>query len=97
MNGRDLPWVKTADHLGHTLHQSGSMDTDIKIKRAKYIDRTCEIRGKFSWAEPCQIIRAAEIYAGDHYGSNLWSLCSNSAELEKIKMEKAAELKTSTS
>ena len=26
LDGKALPWVVTAEHLGHTLHQSGSME-----------------------------------------------------------------------
>ena len=75
-----LPWVETAEHIGHTLHQSGKMDHDSKIKRAIYIGKTSEIRRNFGWAHPNQTIRAAEIFAGDHTGSNLWLLSSESAE-----------------
>ena len=71
LNGRELPWVTSANHLGHTLHQSCSMEHDIRIKRAKYIDKTTEIRNNLSWANPNQVIKAGNIYAGDHYGSNL--------------------------
>ena len=35
----------------------------------------------FCWAHPNQIIKAGEIYAGDHYGSNLWLLSCNTAEM----------------
>ena len=44
LDGKDLPWVVTADHLGHTLHQLVTMDQDAKIKRAKFIDKSVEIR-----------------------------------------------------
>ena len=50
-------------------------------KRAKYIDKTSEIRNTFSWAHPSQIMKAADVYAGDHYGSNLWQLNSHTAEM----------------
>jgi hypothetical protein len=33
LDGKILPWVKTAEHLGHTLHQVGSMDQDCKVRR----------------------------------------------------------------
>ena len=81
LNQRDLPWVTSADHLGHTFNQSCSMDQEIRIKRAKYIEKTVEIRNTFSWAHPNQMIRAGDIYAGDHYGSNLWLLSSSTAEM----------------
>ena len=56
------------------------MDYDTKIKRAKYIDKTCEIRNTLSWADPNQILKAGDIYCGDHYGSNLWLLTSKAAD-----------------
>ena len=34
LNGRDLPFVTTATHLGHELCQDCTMNTDCKIKRA---------------------------------------------------------------
>ena len=34
LNGKELPWVESALHLGHVLHESGSMDQDTKAKRA---------------------------------------------------------------
>ena len=43
LNGRNLPFVPTAVHLGHTLAQDGTMDHDIKIRRCNYIDKTTEI------------------------------------------------------
>ena len=37
---QDLPWVQQADHLGHVLSQLCNMETNAKIMKAKYIDRT---------------------------------------------------------
>ena len=37
LNGRDLPYVRQADHLGNTLTEQGTMDQDAIIKRAKFI------------------------------------------------------------
>lgn len=51
------------------------------MKRAQYIEKTTEIRNTFSWAHPSQKLKAANIYAGDFYGSNLWQLNSNTAEM----------------
>ena len=31
---RKLPWVATAVHVGNTLHEDGTMNHDIKVKRA---------------------------------------------------------------
>ena len=37
LNGKQLPWVESALHLGHVLHQSGNMDKDIVSKKATFI------------------------------------------------------------
>ena len=42
--GADLPWVASAEHLGHTLHKDCTMDLDAKIKRGRFIEKTCELR-----------------------------------------------------
>ena len=41
--GRPLPWVERADHLGHVLHQDGTMDHDCLQKRAQFIDASVKI------------------------------------------------------
>ena len=77
---KELPWVVSADHLGHTLHQMVTMDQDCKIKRAKFIDKTVGLRDQLSFAKPEQVIKAAEVYCCDGYGSMLWELESDTAE-----------------
>ena len=44
LNGEKLPWVVTGDHLGHVLHQDGTMDQDARVRRARYIDRSVQWR-----------------------------------------------------
>jgi hypothetical protein len=77
--GRDLPWVESANHLGHMLHQSGNMDHDASIARAKFIDQSVETRQAFSFASPAEIIRALQVYNSSHYGSMLWDLEGDAA------------------
>ena len=79
LDGKELPWVASAAHLGHTLHETGTMDKDVKAKRASFIGETTEIRETFGFASPVEILRAVKLYAGSHYGSNLWQLDSESA------------------
>ena len=80
LNGVDLPWVASAGHLGHVLHQDCTMDQDSKVKRAKFIDKTCELRETFSFAHPEIVIKAAQVYASDAYGFMLYDLTSNTSE-----------------
>ena len=82
LDGKDLPWVECADHLGHTLHQETNMDRDSKRARARFIDRTVEIREELFFARPEQVMRAVQILSTDSYGSMLWAL--NSAEAESL-------------
>ena len=80
LNGRNLPFVPTAVHLGHTLAQDGTMDHDIKIRRCNYIDKTTEIRNTFSFAHPKQVLNAVTKNCGDHYGVLLNNLYEESVQ-----------------
>jgi hypothetical protein len=72
--GRALPWVQKAEHLGHTLHEDGTMAQDCREKRAQYIDSSVKSREMFSFAHPAEQILAVEKYCTAVYGSNLWDL-----------------------
>ncbi len=74
--GKPLPWVDKADHLGHVLHQDGTMKQDCREKRAMFIDSSVKIRETFSFAHPQEQILAVEKYCTAIYGSNLWNLDS---------------------
>ena len=80
LDGKDLPWVESAVHLGHTLHQLTSMDKDCTRARAKYIERSVQLRQDLSFARPDQVLRAHQIYCSDAYGSMIWNLQSSAAE-----------------
>ena len=78
--GEKLPWVATADHLGHVLDQSGTMDQDAATKRARFIDRTVKLRDSFWFATPELVIRAVQVYACDAYGAMLYDFSSTSCQ-----------------
>ena len=71
--------MESAWHLGHLLHCSGSMDQDIKVKKASFISDSTEVRESFGFASPTEVLRAVKLYVGSHYGSNLWQLDSGMA------------------
>ena len=79
---KDLPWVETCEHLGHTLSSDGTMKQDIREKRAQFINSAVNIRETFSYAFPEQIVEAVDKYACSFYSSNLWDL--NSPEAESV-------------
>ena len=80
LSGKELPWVASATHLGHELHESGSMDHDACVKRAEFIRKSCDIRETFSFASPVEVLRAVKVFAGDLYGGNLWQLRGDMAK-----------------
>ena len=72
--GHHLPWVKSAVHLGHELHESGQMDHDAVVKRAQFVEKSVEVRNMFNWAAPSDIVTALKTYCSSFYGSMLWDL-----------------------
>ena len=60
--GVDLPWVGTANHLGHELAEDCTMDLDMKYKRADFISKSTEVRECFSSAQPNQVLQAVKTY-----------------------------------
>ena len=54
------------------MHESGSMEKDIKAKRATFIGESIECMNTFGFASPSEVLRAVKVYVGSHYWSNLW-------------------------
>ena len=79
---KDLPWVDSCEHLGHTLSTDGTMKQDMKEKRAQFINSAVKIRETFNYSYPEQIVEAVEKYCTSLYSSNLWDL--NSPEAESV-------------
>ena len=80
LNGEKLPWEETGEHLGHILHQDGTMSQDAKVRRARFIDHSVEVRQKMSFAGSDMILKAHDIYCSDAYGAMLWKLRGKETE-----------------
>ena len=80
LGGKDLPWVESADHLGHCVSQMTNMEKDCQRARAIFIRKSLEIREQFSFAKPENIMQAVQIFCMYAYGSKLWDLSSQVAE-----------------
>ena len=80
LDGKALPWVETADHLGHTLHQLTSMDKDCHRARGKFISKSVQIRDQLGYADPLHKLKAVQVMCTDAYGCMLWDLASSSSE-----------------
>ena len=69
--GRDLPWVKSASHLGHELHESGSMEHDANVKRAIFIRDSVEVSETIHFSSPVEVLSALKLYCSSFYGCML--------------------------
>ena len=56
------------------------MEEDCRRARARFIDRSMELREQLCFAKPGQIMQTVELLCFDAYGSMLWDLGSNVAE-----------------
>ena len=65
LDGKDLPWVESAAHLGHTLHQINNMEKDCQKARARFIDQTVQLREQLSFANADQILKAVQVLCSD--------------------------------
>ena len=80
LDGENLPWVERADHLGHVLHQSGSLLADGVRARASFMSKASDIRDNLYFADPRQRVQAIQLYCCDGYGVMLWNFRSDYAE-----------------
>ena len=74
-----MPWRKKAVHLGHTLHQDLTMDSDAAQRKAQFISSSVEVREQFAFCAPQQILKAVRVMCCHAYGSVLWRLDSQCA------------------
>ena len=64
--GDKLRWVDAARVLGHELTIEATMDTDARMKRATFISRSTEVREKFHFARPTDVLNAVMLYCCDY-------------------------------
>jgi hypothetical protein len=62
LDGVDLPWVKTAMHLGNDLSEACNMAQDMQCKRADFIQKSTEVRETFGFAQPNQILQCVLLH-----------------------------------
>ena len=80
LDEKALPWVESADHLGHKLHQDLSMEMDANKVRGSFMSRANDVRDNLYFATAEQRMQAIQLYCCDAYGSMLWELNMNCAE-----------------
>ena len=77
LNGNSLPWVTKAKYLGNDIEAYGKgLYSDVRVKRAKYIERNVEINQEFPFAHPGVKCKLNQIYNSSFPGSTLYDLFS---------------------
>ena len=80
LSGRPLPYVRQATHLGHEFCETGTMETDTRMRRGALIGRFLEVQEAFSFAAPTEVLGAIKLYCGDLYGGMLSPIYSQAVK-----------------
>ena len=85
LDGNELPWWDSGKHVGNNIENAiDGLQKDIRIKRARFIQKNCEINQEFHFCHPSSKLQLNQIYNSSFTGSPLWDLFSKSSEnLEK--------------
>jgi len=81
LNGKELPWVKNAKHLGNIL-DTNNCNRDIDVKRGVTIGKINGVLQEFNFAHPTSRCKVLSKYCISYYGCELWDLYSE--EFNKI-------------
>ena len=76
LDGNPLPWKEHAKHIGNTLHEDGTMNKDIKCKRAEFINKCINMNQEFQCISCQNQVKLLRIYNSHFTGSCLWSFDS---------------------
>ena len=79
LNEKELPWVASATHLGHELHESGRMEKDARMKRGKFISDSVQVQENFHFASPVEALTVIKKKCSALYGCMLWELGGQAA------------------
>ena len=81
LNNNPLPWVKKAKYLGNLVSNLvDGLSQDVRVKRARFIERNCEILQEFPSAHPEVKSKINRIYNSSFPGSVLWDLSSKNVQ-----------------
>lgn len=80
--GNLLPWIDSAKYLGNKwTNTKETLNDDVKIKRAKYIEKNCELIQEFFFVHPELLCKLNRIYNSSFTGSVLWDLTSRNVQM----------------
>ena len=82
LSGNDLPWIDGAKYLGNMVtNKINGLQVDIKSKRARYIEKNCELLQEFPFIHPEVMCKINAIYNSSFPGSVLWYFTSKNFKM----------------
>lgn len=74
VNGKNLPWLPSVEHLGNHMEQKLSDNADVKHKRGKFIQSVNKLRSMFGSVTSNVLSRLFNSYCCSYYGCQMWDL-----------------------
>ena len=82
LSGNNLPWIDGAKYLGNTVtNKINGLQNGIKSKRARYIEKNCELLQEFPFIYPEIMCKINSIYNRSFPGSVLWDFTSKNFKM----------------
>ena len=76
LNNDPLPWKTSSKHIGCLLNEDGTMDSDVKVKRAIFVNDCMSINNEFCFLKPEHQVKLVKLYCSHFSGSSAWSFNS---------------------
>ena len=70
--GDNLPWVSKAKHIGNYLHEGGTTDLDVRVKKGMFIQTAMELEQEFHCLPAAQKMRLNMLYNSHFCSSSIW-------------------------
>ena len=77
LNNDPLPWKTSAKHIGCLLHEDGTMDSDIKVKRGIFINNCTSMNNEYCFIKPDEQVKLLHLYNAHFTGFPSWSFSSD--------------------
>ena len=76
LNGDKLPWKESVKHVGTILQSNGTMECDLRQKRAVYIQACMNLNQEFECLSGENQLRLLRLYNSHYTGSQCWDFTS---------------------
>ena len=79
LNGKELPFVDSWEHLGHVVHSDGNSAHDLNEKRRAIVGKIHSLYQELGQQDPSVLFTLLRSYVFHLYGCQLWDIFSKEA------------------